>query len=165
MTIVLEHMPAPAATPPSAIAPSTRTAWDPVTFRMSEVITDRSKEIREEGDSTNPPPGLPDPRHWAASMAKASVECLLGLRPPAQLTRWLHPPLHEALARRAGLAARIQRDRRPIGTRLVSAHVQEREDGGVDATVSVFDGTRVRAAALLLEVYHGRWLVTSLEIG
>jgi len=27
------------------------------------------------------------------------------------------------------------------------------------------DGTRVRAAALSLEVYHGRWMVTALEIG
>lgn len=150
---------------PSAVPRAVTSSWDPVTFRMADVAPRNVEDRLAERASWVDVPPLPDARRWAASMAKASVECLLGLRPAPQLARWIDGPVYEVLARRAGLAARMRGNQRSLGARIVSAHVQERADGAVEATVSVHDGTRVRAAALLLEIFHGRWLVTSLEIG
>ena len=153
------------AAAPSAVPSSTRSEWDPVTFRMAEVSPRGMAARREERASWAAVPPLPEPRRWAGSIAKAAVECLLGVRPAPQLARWIDGPVYEALARRAGLANRMLGSHRAASTRLISAHVQERGDGSVEATVTIHDGARVRAAALLLEVFHGRWLVTSLEIG
>ena len=155
----------PTMAPPSAVPASVRSGWDPVTFRMAEVAPRGMAERRAERASWTTVPPLPDSRRWAGSIAKAAVECLLGLRPAPQLARWIDGPVYEALARRAGLANRTLGANRAGAARLVNAHVQEREDGSVEATVTIHDGARVRAAALLLEVFHGRWLVTSLEIG
>lgn len=169
MTTVIESpaealRPAPAEAP-SAIAQSTQLAWDPVSFRVERAPARRACEESDERESWTETPPLPNPRQWAAAMAKASVECLLGFRPAAQLTRWLDTPIFEAIYRRAALAARVRVGDGACSTRLVSAHVQEKADHSVEATVAIHDGQRVRAVALLLEVFHGRWLVTSLEIG
>lgn len=151
--------------PPSAAPAGTRSEWDPVRFRMSEVPARGIEERRAEQRSWKSAPELPDASRWAASIAKASVECLLGLRPSGQLGRWLDGPVYEALARRADLAVRMLGTSRSPGVRLISTHVQQCEDGAIEATACLHDGRRARAVAVRLEVFHGRWLVTSLEIG
>ncbi|UNX55828.1 Rv3235 family protein [Georgenia sp. TF02-10] len=109
---------------------------------------------------------LPDPGRWAGALARSCVEVLLGVRPAAQLGRWLTADLYEALARRAGLAVRVLG--RPVRTRpaiVRRVRVCEVAPGAVEAAVVLHDGERVRGAAVRLEVHRGRWRATALEIG
>ncbi|MDX5400185.1 MAG: Rv3235 family protein, partial [Actinomycetes bacterium] len=104
-------------------------------------------------------------REWAAAIARSAVEALLGLRPANQLSRWLASPVFVALSRRAGLAGRAAEPRPSAGVRVRSVRSEAIDEYTHEASVTLHDGTRFRAAAVRLEQYHGRWLVTALEIG
>lgn len=140
--------------------------WDPVAFRMQSAprsAAERFAELRAWVQKE--PVNLPDAQRWSASIAITTFECLLGQRSPRQLSRWLSDDVYRALSRRAGLAVRvcgIQASRR-VSVR--SCTVQRIDHSAAEATVIVHDGARIRAAAIRLECFHGRWLVTALEIG
>ncbi len=107
-----------------------------------------------------------DPATWAGSLVRAAVETLAGVRPAAQLARWLSADLYESVARRAGLAVRIKG--RPTVVRHVTVrrvHVCQVSALAAEASVVVHDGERVRAAAVRIEAHRGRWRATALEIG
>lgn len=145
--------------------PSRAPHWDPVRFCSTEPPA--SPLVKAE---TAPLPGapekpLPDPAQWAAAVAQSAVEALLGIRPVTQLSRWLATPVYQALSRRAGLALRVCGPARTPGVRIRSVTPFPVDDTRVEASVTLHDGRRFRAAALRLERFHGRWLVTALEIG
>ena len=96
------------------------------------------------------PQPLPDPDRWAATLARAVVEVVTGARQAPQLRRWLLPELYGALA-----AVHLSPCAR--GTRPVHAATTE-------AAVIVSTAARTYALALRLEEYHGRWMMTALEL-
>ncbi|MPV38747.1 Rv3235 family protein [Georgenia subflava] len=109
---------------------------------------------------------LPDPAQWAGALVRSAVEALRGIRPAAQLARWLSAELYDSLARRAGLAVRVL-GRPTVAHRAMirRVHVCRLGPGTVEAAVVVHDGQHMRAAAVRLEVHRGRWRATALEIG
>ena len=139
--------------------------WDRVRF------TAESRAGAEVFDEDAPPrPATegsgPEADRIAAGIAQHAVESLMGMRSHAQLARWLAPALYEALARRVGLAARLQ------GRPQRALHVSVRAVSGCapvpharEVSVVVHDGTKVRAAAIRLETFRGRWRAVALEIG
>lgn len=142
-------------------------AWDPIRFQMAtppplRAADERAAEARHWAGQEEP---LPSPSRWGASIVRTAAECLLGIRPAVQLVRWLDEPVYEALARRADLATRVRGARRGTGVTIRSAHSLRLDDHAAEVSVVLHDGERCRAAALRLECYHGRWLVTALEIG
>ena len=71
----------------------------------------------------------------------------------------------EALARRAGLAARILgRQTSPRRPRIRSVRTELTMSGACEATVLLEEGDRVRAAAARLELLRERWILTGLEM-
>lgn len=105
-----------------------------------------------------------DPTALACSIAQAIVETLRGVRPLAQLTRWLAPEVHAAVARRCSVTlAAGPGSSRPA--RVRRARVHRVDDLTAEATVVVEDLDRVRAAALRLEHVRGAWRVTALVLG
>ncbi|MCA0335689.1 MAG: Rv3235 family protein [Actinobacteria bacterium] len=123
---------------------------------------------------------LPDAREWAHRLGLAIAEIVVGLRPPTQVVRWTTPEVYAVLARRAlvvtrraatpALAAQpgrpgvpSARSRPRILVRRV--HVCLPADGVAEAAVVLQDGPRVRAMALRLGGYDGRWRVEALQIG
>jgi hypothetical protein len=103
---------------------------------------------------------------WCGTLVRAAVETLSGVRPAAQLVRWVSADLYDSLARRAGLAVRIHG--RPTLVRNVvvrSVRVCRISSLVAEAAVVVHDGSRVRAAAIRIEAHRGRWRATALEIG
>lgn len=113
-------------------------------------------------------PVLPadDPATWCGTLVRAAVEALAGCRPAAQLARWLSADVYESLARRAGLAVRV--NGRPVQVRQTTirrVHVCRLDATTAEAAVVVHDGERVRAAAVRIEAFRGRWRATAFEIG
>lgn len=105
-----------------------------------------------------------DPTGLACAIVQAAVESLRGIRPVAQLARWLAPEIQEALVRRASVTlADPSGTRRPA--RVRRARVHRVDDRSAEATVVVEDADRVRAAALRLEHVRGAWRVTALVLG
>ena len=105
-----------------------------------------------------------DPTALACAIAQAVVEALRGVRPLAQLTRWLAPEIYAVVTRRCEVTlAAGPYPTRPA--RVRRARVHRVDDRTAEATVVVEDLDRVRAAALRLEHVRGAWRVTALVLG
>ena len=115
--------------------------------------------------ATSPATQLPDPRSVSCSIAQAAAEVLAGIRPVAQLTRWVTPEVFGALATRAAIVVR-QRGRGAAPRVTVRrVRVCRLSQLVAEASVVLDDGDRVRAAAIRLESHRGYWRATVLEIG
>jgi hypothetical protein len=131
-----------------------------------------SPEARRRLDVTSRPFGgpaaalgpMPDPTPLCCAMVQAAVEGLRGVRPLAQLTRWVTPEVYEHLQIRAEL---VQRAGRPVAARAGIRRIRlfRIGDDVAEASVVVDDGPRVRAVAIRLEGHRGRWRAVVLEIG
>ena len=109
---------------------------------------------------------LPDGERWAASIVVSIAEVLAGTRPVQQLVRWLESEIYADVARRAGLLVRIKgRPERVTHARLLSLRSCAPQADVLEVTAAVQDGERVRAYALRLEVFRGRWRVCALVAG
>ncbi|GAA4416860.1 hypothetical protein GCM10023169_12280 [Georgenia halophila] len=154
----------PADDPAGTPRTSTEQPWDRVRFSGPQTERPSTTDLRDAVPVDERE--LPDPQQWAGALVRSTVEVLCGSRPVAQLGRWLCPELYESVSRRVGLANRIQgrpRVARRAMTRRV--HVCRVGPGVVEASVVVHDGAHLRAAAVRLEAYRGRWRATALEIG
>ena len=103
------------------------------------------------------PQSLPDPDRWAATLARAVVEVVTGARQAPQLRRWLLPELYGALA-----AVHLSPCAR--GTRPVHVRTCPIDAATTEAAVIISTAARTYALALRLEEYHGRWMMTALEL-
>lgn len=116
-------------------------------------------------DSRREDPRPPaDPTTLCCSIVQAVVETLRGVRPLAQLNRWLSPEVYEVVARRREITlAGATHSSRPA--RVRRARVVRVGPTAAEATVIVDDVTRVRAAAVRVEHARGSWRVVALELG
>jgi hypothetical protein len=107
---------------------------------------------------------LPDPRRWTALMALAAVEVSVGLRPAAQLTRWLAPAVYGAIARRGVFNLKVHS--KPIIERPIVRSVRtcELSPGIIESSAVVHDGRKTRAVAMRLEAKSNRWYATELSV-
>lgn len=159
-----------AARRPARAQPVPRTTperpWDRVRFAGPAIPATAARAARRTEEQPVDLADLPDPGQWAAALVRSAVEALHGIRPPAQLARWLSAELYDALSRRAGLGLRtLGRPTQARRTMIRRVHVCEVSDAAVEVSVVLHDGTRVRAAAVRLEVHRGRWRATALQIG
>lgn len=106
---------------------------------------------------------LPDPARWSGTLVRTCVEVLLGSRAPAQLERWLTSDLYTSLSRRAVVGHASPTSARRV--RVLRVHLCAVDEAHHEASVVLHDGRRVRAAAIRIEIYRGRWRATALEIG
>lgn len=114
----------------------------------------------------------PDPDAWAAALGRGIFEILLGLRPLAQLRRWVVPALYDELARTTltptGREPTSGEDGGAHATqpcRVLSTRSCRIRDDAVEVSVVVSAAGRTRALALRLDRFRGRWLATALDIG
>ena len=112
---------------------------------------------------------LPDPRTWAAKLARAIAEVAVGERPPGQLTRWVARDELARLARRGQHVQRHPAARAQRGVsrlRLVRAvRACPVAPGIVEASAVIVGGDRAHAIAIRLEAVAGRWLATVVQLG
>lgn len=125
----------------------------------------RAPSWLDDGPRPTPSHELPDPATLVTTVAATTLEVLTGCRPVSQLLRWTTPEVHAALSARAGAAARRRRPGATVQrTAVVRVSTCTPRDGVVEAAAVVTVGTRVRAMALRLEGWDGRWRVTVLEL-
>ncbi|MDO5672190.1 MAG: Rv3235 family protein [Actinomycetaceae bacterium] len=103
-----------------------------------------------------------NPERWAALLTRTFVEALQGNRPPNQLSRWVTSDIFRDLIEHRVVPQKATQALYPI--RIKSSRCAEILPGVNEATVTFFDGYRFRAAALRIEAFRGRWLLTALEL-
>lgn len=111
---------------------------------------------------------LPDPRPFALELVGGIIECVYGLREPAQFSRWVTEEVYRVVTTRAKrMAATTQqtgrKSSRPIFS-IGNAIITQPRDGVVEASVIVRGPARVRAVALRLEGLDYRWRATSFTM-
>ena len=158
----------------------------PLVRSVQSPVTDRLWPVPAAVVDDNPAP-LPDPTRLCGSLVLAAVEALAGTRPLVQLARWVTPQVMEALAAATAAAAtgapasgaRAPGVPAPGGAAGGGAarggpggratvrrtHLTRVSPSAAEASVVLHDGTRVRGAAVRLEVHRGRWRATVLQIG
>jgi len=114
--------------------------------------------------AARPRPGLPDAQEWSTTLALAVIQALVGLRPVAQLNRWLVDEVLMAINiyRRRSLS---RHGRIAVPTALCSVRVQHPDPEVAEVSAHVVIGRRSAAMAFRLEALGERWLCTALELG
>jgi hypothetical protein len=108
---------------------------------------------------------LPDPGIWGRRLLIGITESAAGLRPLPQLAALLAPSVAEGLARHVGRRGRDGRPHWLAGARVRSVRATQPAEDVAEISATLQCGPRVRAVALRLDVRHGRWRCTRLEIG
>lgn len=138
-------------------------------FRGSEASLSRRGDLHIHDGlvtlDTPLPPDFPSAESFAAAVSVHALETLFGRRPIHQLRSWFTPALYYSFARKVGLNSQVYQRNTPRKSTLVRrircyfprARVAE-------AAVILYDGERLRAAAIRAEVQHEHWKVTALEI-
>jgi hypothetical protein len=123
------------------------------------------------GPQPTPSSELPDPGPFALTLVGGILECVHGLRDPAQFSRWVNEDVFRAVTRHANRIAthssrmgkNKQRMTRPQ-FRLGNVVINNPRDGIVEASIVVHGPARVRAVALRLEGLDHRWQATSFSM-
>ncbi len=160
----------PRTEPPAAPLRAVTPAYErPPVLGSPQALTRRRTPAAAGGadrDASATPAGpLPDPTRLCCAVVQAAVEGLRGVRPLAQLTRWVTPEVYDRLALRARLVQDAATGPSAARAGIRRVRVCRLGDGAAEATVVVDDGRRVRAVALRVEEHRGRWRATALEIG
>lgn len=156
----LEHLSPVAARPRHAVEePATGRHADPAHLRRAlDHIFHRSSTYRTEHRAVV---------EISHAVARAVFEIIAGYRTVNQLAFVVDPACIAKLRRRA-LLETAQYTVEPLpGTahgHIISLHLERCLSGAWECTVTLGFKYRVRAVALRIEPWHGRWQVTDLEL-
>jgi hypothetical protein len=128
---------------PFAVSPA-RIAWRPRPRRPSDV---------------------PDPEPWSRRLVIGLIETAAGRRPLHQLSALLSPSVSRGLGADFDRAAHNGTPHWLHRANVRTIRAAEPTDGVAEVTATVETGHRVRAMAMRLEVRHGRWRCTRLQLG
>ncbi|MDJ1372551.1 Rv3235 family protein [Gulosibacter molinativorax] len=148
------------ATPRSTTAPAPAAARLRVVEKTHDVPR---KEVLGEGVLTGKQvtADLPDPEPLLRNLGRSVFEAMAGVRDIEQMARWVAPDVYSVLLQRVQHSARARRIRGKTVRRpyIVTKTClwQSPRAGVVEATVLVDLGARVRAVAIRLEEFRGRW--------
>lgn len=108
---------------------------------------------------------LPDPAAWGHRLMIGIIETAGGRRPLQQLAALLSRSVAHGLGADFERAAQLRRPHWTHAATVRSVRVCEPADGVAELCAVVQVGPRVRAVALRLESYEGRWRCTRLQLG
>jgi hypothetical protein len=111
------------------------------------------------------PAALPDPAGWGRRLLVGIIETAGGRRPLPQLTALLSQSVAAGLTADFERAAGAGHAHWTHAAQVRSVHASRPSDGVAELSATVQAGRRVRAIALRLEVRHGRWRCTRLQLG
>jgi hypothetical protein len=109
--------------------------------------------------------GVPDPQAWCRRLIIGMIETAAGRRPLHQLSALLSASVSRGLGADFEKAARAGRPHWLHRASVRSIRTAEPAEGIAEISATVDTGIRVRAIAMRLEVRHGRWRCTRLQLG
>jgi hypothetical protein len=108
---------------------------------------------------------LPDPAAWGRRLLIGITESAAGRRPLAQLVALLTPSVAQGIGRHVEHRAAPGGRHWLAAARVRSVRAAQPADEIAEVSATLQSGPRVHAVALRLEVRHGRWCCTRLELG
>lgn len=185
MSAMPEPLSAARTAPADVSAPSGAHSWTPsadehpalpLTWQVHPgvaAVPRAPRHLRLVGVEAGEPDIPAPPSDWVARIARAVSEVGLGIRPAAQLTRWVrrdtlawlagrgiayqrHPSTRAANARQGGV--------RPM-TQVRAVRVCPVGPGAVECSAVLVGGGRARAIALRFEQQATHWIVTAITLG
>ncbi|WP_162488573.1 Rv3235 family protein [Demequina globuliformis] len=105
---------------------------------------------------------LGNPAPLACTVAKAVVEAILGGPDLTPVHRWLEPELRKKLERQRSLAKRAGQTGGQV--RVLRSRVDRIDAFTSEVAIVVATPARTRAVAMRMEVAHGRWITTLLDL-
>ena len=151
--------PAPVSAPPYDDEPGPRPFLRLVTTPLPAPELTLEPALLPEGRTATA--DLPSARPFVTGVVRGLLDVLVGVRGIKQLSGSLTPELYADLLPR--LTARTDAPGpRPDSRAVRSVHLQTRPEGVVEASATVQRGGRLRALALRLEGFEGRWVVTDV---
>ena len=140
--------------------------WDMRRDMPTPLVLDFEERLKPDPARPIARDTLPDAGTWAANLTRGIIEVLLGRRPIMQLRRWVVPGLYDQIDATdfdPGGALPARRTS-PAPCRVMSVSTCAIKPGTGETTVVFAVCGRIRAAALRLEDFRGRWLATALDI-
>lgn len=110
-------------------------------------------------------PHLPEPALWGRQLLVGIIETAGGRRPLHQLASLLSPSVATGLGADFERAAQRGTRHWTHAARVRSVRASQPAAGIAELCATVRASNRVRAVALRLEVHHGRWRCTRLQLG
>ena len=107
---------------------------------------------------------LPNPADWSRRLSQAIVDVFEGRRPATQLVRWTAPDVHARITRIARASATTRGATASTPGRVRSVKIFQPHELSAEVTVVYVSEQRVRAFALRLDVWRGRWRASALEV-
>lgn len=100
-------------------------------------------------------------------VCQAVAEVLAGLRPVAQMSRWLTPEVHDKVRQRGEILARHRQGSTVYGGPLAfrSIRTTHVRPGIWEVSVVFSDERRTRACAMRLQAHRRRWRISAMELG
>lgn len=119
----------------------------------------------DDGPRATPAQDLPDAQELARTIASTTLEVLTGARPASQLLRWMAADVHAQVSARCAAAASRRRPGAAVPRTAVRGMTScAPSENVVEIAAVVVIAPRVRAMALRMEGWDGRWRVTALEL-
>jgi len=107
---------------------------------------------------------LPNPADWSRRLSQAIVDVFEGRRPATQLVRWTAPDVHSRITRIARASATTRGTTASTPGRVRTVKIFQPNELSAEVTVVYVSEQRVRAFALRLDVWRGRWRASALEV-
>lgn len=108
---------------------------------------------------------LPPPENFIKVIMLHIIEVLNGQRPAKHLRIWMSPQAYQALVRRARLGMEIHgQAAKCAAPQIRKVRVFQPTPRAVEAAIVLFDGRKIRGAALRLETQKDRWQIAEIEV-
>lgn len=108
---------------------------------------------------------LPPSENFIRIITLHIIDVLNGHRPAKHLRSWMSPQAYQALLRRSRLGLEIHGGAAKCAApRVRKIRLFQPTPRSVEAGVVLFDGRRIRGAAIRLEACKDRWIIAEIEV-
>ncbi|WP_353065052.1 Rv3235 family protein [Arcanobacterium hippocoleae] len=107
----------------------------------------------------------PPEKRFIGTIVLHIIDVLNGHRPAKHLQTWMTPPAYQALVRRSRLGMELAGGAaKCTAPKIRRVRIFQPTPNAAEAGVVLYDGRKVRAAALRFEAWKGRWHITEIEV-
>lgn len=148
---------------PDNLAPKAN--YDRTSFRYTSQNDWKYSQVKQQLELPQIVGIVPPAEKLVHLMMLHIIEVLNGQRPAKHLQMWMTPPAYHALVRRARLGQEICGGTAKCPSpQIRKVRIFQPTPQVAEASVVLFDGRKIRAAALRLEARRNRWHIAEIEV-